>query len=68
MKFCKKCHKRVAREAFTAKDLYNTCVCGDGYLVTESSEVRGFLGAPATRRNRKAKRGLVPTEIPRTEP
>ena len=44
MKFCKKCHKRVTKVAFTSKDLYNTCLCGDGYLETGSSEVRGILG------------------------
>ena len=68
MKFCKKCHKRVVKEALTSKDFYNVCLCGDGYLVTETPEVTGFLEATATQRNRKAKKNILPNDIPYMEP
>ena len=67
MKFCKKCHKKVFKVALTSKDFYNVCLCGDGYLVTETPEDTGFLEAVATRRNRAAKKNILPSEIPRTE-
>ena len=68
MKFCKRCHKRVVEVAFASKDFTNVCLCGDDYLrVVEGSEAEGFLEVLATPHNRKAKRRILPMELPHTE-
>lgn len=54
----------MVEATYTTKDFTNVCLCGDGYMRVEGSEVEGFLEVLATPRNRKIKKRLLPVYLP----